>query len=323
MRDQHPDPQPDHQPRNFTEFTRGTFYKSRRVKEHERWMEQLKPMFIAYLGCLGKTSDWGDQGKWDQNWNTPCSCPLHRKKVREVDVVDLLSRGKLKIAFCNCLPDQVRLIRLGYIGSSPTQPSTAFSIRLLRFYQSLWKFCCLRVQPFCLALDMFLDAHCPLILVKGTNRVRLWRRTFTAALDAYRHMLRLYEELTAKALDLSALDKLAWNCPRCYGPEPPTENEPLNPPPNETNNVEAEPAPIESPNDFEPDYIVSVDGNFQHRRHLTASKEYEEITFRTPSLFVDPGIVKRWEGTMLQNGRQNFPLVRQLILDFQLFHLYN
>lgn len=97
MRDQQPDPQPDnqHPPRNFTEFTRGTFYKSRRVKEHERWMEQLKPMFTAYLVCLGKTSDWGDQGKWNQDWNTPCSCPSHRTSVRELDVVDILCEFEL------------------------------------------------------------------------------------------------------------------------------------------------------------------------------------------------------------------------------------
>lgn len=125
-------------------------------------------------------------------------------------------------------------------------------------------------------------------------------------------MLRLYDELTVKALDLSALDKLAWNCPRCYGPAPPTESDPLDEPPLENNDVEVPPYPNESTNDFEPDYIVSVDGNFQHRRHLTASKEYEEISFRTPSLFLDPAIVKRWESNMLRNGRQNFPLVRQV-----------
>jgi hypothetical protein len=66
--------------------------------------------------------------------------------------------------------DQVRLIRMGYIGGSPVHPQVAYSIRLLRLHHSLWKYCTVRTQGFTLGLDEFLDAANPLMLVSNTNQ---------------------------------------------------------------------------------------------------------------------------------------------------------
>ena len=84
-------------------------------------------------------------------------------------------------------------------------------------------------------------------------------------------MLRFEEELTIRALGLTTMEKLAMNCPRCFGPL--------------QTNSEAD----------EPDYIVCVDGNFQHRRHKAASQEYEAKGVKMPGLFIDPQIVKEWD----------------------------
>ncbi|KAA1081870.1 hypothetical protein PGTUg99_022205 [Puccinia graminis f. sp. tritici] len=58
------------------------------------------------------------------------------------------------------------------------------------------------------------------------------------------------------------MDQLAETCPKCFGPSFPGK--------------EAE----------EPDYIVCMDGNFQHRQHLAASIEHSNI--KTPHLFIKP-----------------------------------
>jgi hypothetical protein len=84
-------------------------------------------------------------------------------------------------------------------------------------------------------------------------------------------MLQYEEELTIRALGLTTMEKLAMNCPRCFGPLQ-TNSEP-----------------------DEPDYIVCVDGNFQHRRHKAASQEYEEKGVRIPALFIDPQRVEEWD----------------------------
>lgn len=77
-----------------------------------------------------------------------------------------------RVRFCPCQPDAVRLLQLGYIGASPAFPSTAFSLRLLRMHHVLWKRCAVRLAPFSQAIDEFLDAMNPLILVPGTHEVR-------------------------------------------------------------------------------------------------------------------------------------------------------
>lgn len=70
------------------------------------------------------------------------------------------------------------------------------------------------------------------------------------------------ETATVLALKLTVLGQLAGICPACFGP-----------------GVEALP-------NGEPDVMVCVDCNFQHRRHLAASVESTAPT--TPSLFIPP-----------------------------------
>lgn len=82
----------------------------------------------------------------------------------------LSERRQVEIQFCGCTLDQVRLIRMGYIGGSPVHPQTAYSIRLLRLHHSLWKYCTVRTQGFTLGLDEFLDPANPLMLVAKTQQ---------------------------------------------------------------------------------------------------------------------------------------------------------
>jgi hypothetical protein len=58
---------------------------------------------------------------------------------------------------------------MGYMGGSPRFPRTAFSIRLLRFHHILWKRSAVAMSPFSKAIDEFLDAYNPLILVKNNT----------------------------------------------------------------------------------------------------------------------------------------------------------
>lgn len=62
-------------------------------------------------------------------------------------------------------------MRMGFLGSSPKFPCTAFSLRLMRFHHILWKFCAVRIEPFTRALDTYLDAHNQLILSSRSMRV--------------------------------------------------------------------------------------------------------------------------------------------------------
>jgi hypothetical protein len=86
-------------------------------------------------------------------------------------------------------------------------------------------------------------------------------------------MLRREELLPESLLSINPIDKMADICPPCYGPQAP--------------GTRAD----------EPDYIVCMDGNFQHRRHEAASVEVPRM-LKTPSLFIKPDKVAQMEFSM-------------------------
>lgn len=79
-------------------------------------------------------------------------------------------RSQVEIEFCKCSPnDQVRLLLAGYIGGSPQKPETAISVRLVRTYHILWKYCTQRYSPFSKAWNEVLDPAFPLF-VNGEDK---------------------------------------------------------------------------------------------------------------------------------------------------------
>ncbi|EGG06234.1 uncharacterized protein MELLADRAFT_71976 [Melampsora larici-populina 98AG31] len=200
-------------------FSRDT-YKHQKIQEDIHWKSTMQRVFIAFMKAVKQTSNGGDHSLWDHNFNTVeiCSCGPSRKRTRLVDTVDLLYRRQLKVEFCSCTPDQVRLLNQGYFGASPKTPETAFSLRLLRLYHLAWKYCHSNIQPFSLMIDEFLDAFNPQLLVPGTYEPRLWRKPLASAVYYYRQILKMIEDLEAQSLNLTPLEKLACNCPRCFGP---------------------------------------------------------------------------------------------------------
>lgn len=124
------------------------------------------------------------------------------------------------------------------------------------------------------------------------SKPRRWGRALSCSVDAYRHVIQLQEDLESRALNLSAIEKLSANCPRCFGPN----NEPKI--------------------DQEPDYIVCLDGNFQQRRHKDASVEISEIDIHYPNLFIHPSLVKHWEDINTKGQSDEAPVSPILIQKF-------
>lgn len=58
---------------------------------------------------------------------------------------------------------------MGYIGATPVHPKTAFSIRLLKHFHVIWKYCATRTQGFVRGLDEILDDESPTIETKSGN----------------------------------------------------------------------------------------------------------------------------------------------------------
>ncbi|EGG01602.1 uncharacterized protein MELLADRAFT_78975, partial [Melampsora larici-populina 98AG31] len=120
-------------------------YDAKRLKQEIRWAHQCKCMTPIFLRCRQATSNWASKANWDSDWKTPCTCPSYRRRVCWVDMVDLHTRQKAQVLFCDCQSDPVRLVEMGYIGATPVHPKTAFSIRLLKHFQVVWKYCAQRI----------------------------------------------------------------------------------------------------------------------------------------------------------------------------------
>ncbi|KAH9808173.1 hypothetical protein DFH28DRAFT_936433 [Melampsora americana] len=237
---------------NRSQYFRSVTYAERTLRQEANWKAVIPKLFEDFLPCSHMTFQWGHPQLWNHDWNEECKCRDWQIHDVVIDTIDIL-------------------VNMGYIGTTPTRPRTAVSIRLLRFHHILWKFSGVRLAPFVECLEEFLDAHNVMFLVSGSDQPRDLRRCFSEAVDVYREMIRLEEEMSTRALKLSPLEELADNCPSCFGPKIP--------------GIRA----------TEPDLIICLDANFQQRRHLSASAAWRGDTGVVPSLFIPPAEVKMWK----------------------------
>ncbi|EGF97727.1 uncharacterized protein MELLADRAFT_114135 [Melampsora larici-populina 98AG31] len=86
---------------------------------------QLENQFAAtYLYCQHTTKNWTSATLNTYLGIRPPGCSCTSQDLCDVDLIDLI--------------DAIQLLHQGYIASSPSTPRTAFSIRLIEHYHSLW-----------------------------------------------------------------------------------------------------------------------------------------------------------------------------------------
>lgn len=134
------------------------------------------------------------------------------------------------------------------------------------------------------------------------HQPRQWRRTLSTAVDAYRHIRRLEQDLSVRAMHLSPIEQLAYNCPRCFGAHYPNKRK------------------------EEPDFVVCIDGNFQHRRHIKASIEPSQLSYSSPPLFLPSTCVALWKPktqTVPVGSHSDVQKVNWLLLNGNMFYSNN
>jgi hypothetical protein len=75
----------------FSNYIRGSYYKSKRLAEKRKWEKNLPDMFISYMTLSQKTLQWGDTSKWDHDFHQGCCCGVSAKITQKVDMLDILS----------------------------------------------------------------------------------------------------------------------------------------------------------------------------------------------------------------------------------------
>ncbi|KAI7948507.1 hypothetical protein MJO29_010172 [Puccinia striiformis f. sp. tritici] len=165
-----------------------------RAKEFNwtRLLDQLHPVHMCQKLL---TKNW-TRVNWNETFNTRCNCPAGVKTSSMIDLVDLHAQDHIRLRFCGCTPDAIRLLRCGNLAGSPVVPQTAFSLPLLIFHNSL-------------------------LHAKKRQHARDMRRPFTAAVDMYRQLERISESVVFSGLGLQPQQILAnLTCPACFGPQP-------------------------------------------------------------------------------------------------------
>lgn len=180
--------------------------------------------------------------------------------------------SKHPVTFCECKPDVIQLIHLGYLAGSPQYPRTAFSVRLLQYHHHFWNNTSASTSRFIDALMAFLNEQCtsrlkPQQVQNTTSKNVNWslRHPFTQAIDIYRQILLGEQVVYEDGLGLTSLDVSAARCCWCFGP---AEGE-----------VKLSPE--------QPDFIIAMDGNFQHPHQSHPSKDCPQEE-KYPKLFLRP-----------------------------------
>ncbi|KAH9809146.1 hypothetical protein DFH28DRAFT_1067209 [Melampsora americana] len=264
---------------HFAKQCRGWEYAEKQKRSQMIWDGLAGNLTATYLHCQHRSMNW-TQGEVVQVWRhdieanapwpeVPCTCSS--VETRKVDLIDLLGRHHLKeVPFCKCLSDPIRLLYFGYLASSPTTPRTAFAIPLVQFHHRIWEFSAISATSFVDGLMAFHDdrSESRLLAKSHTHNSRELRRPFMQSVDLYRRILTYSRKLMDDLLQPSIADKWASKCPRCFGPA--------------LGEVKVSPD--------EPDFIIAMDGNFQHRHQTHASKD-SPTNKDYPSSFIPPAQV--------------------------------
>ncbi|KAH9824029.1 hypothetical protein DFH28DRAFT_1077851 [Melampsora americana] len=263
-------------------------------QEKLKWAAIESEMTATYLACQHYTNNWTSQTSY-LDVNVPCRCPDNELIMQTVDLFDQSTFHEQKeIGSCylpptwgpygrlgqeilfSCMSRPVRLLHHGYIASSTQFPKTAFSIPLVQFHHQLWNKTVVPSTGFVNALFKFLISQSNRTNTNmkrqiNQNRILIHqdlRRQFTHS--------RIYTE----GLNHSNAQLLADRCARCFGPA--------------INEKKISPQ--------EPDVIVALDGNFQHR-HYTKSSKDNPTEEEFPNIFIKPSCMKKNE--TIQNLTEN------------------
>ncbi|EGF97594.1 uncharacterized protein MELLADRAFT_69891 [Melampsora larici-populina 98AG31] len=79
----------------------GDYNRKRRIREERQWQDVIEPMFRCFMRCKLLTFDWSQPETWNIDLKDPCRCPASKKRVRELDLIDILYKNCLHYAAVN------------------------------------------------------------------------------------------------------------------------------------------------------------------------------------------------------------------------------
>lgn len=73
----------------------GDINRRRRIREEAQWKEVITPMFSVFMLCQDQSRQWTDHYTWNKDLKPDCQCSQAKKRFRDVEMVDILSKLSL------------------------------------------------------------------------------------------------------------------------------------------------------------------------------------------------------------------------------------
>ncbi|KAI9618674.1 hypothetical protein KEM48_006653 [Puccinia striiformis f. sp. tritici PST-130] len=106
-------------------------------------------LFPAYMWLKAQTQNWTATNSQDSFSSKFCKCPETAPRIKRwIDLVDQTGQQRIKFTFCKCSPRPVQILANGFLASSPSEPTAAFSMRLLAYHNHAWHRSNVRMAPF-------------------------------------------------------------------------------------------------------------------------------------------------------------------------------
>ncbi|KNE87877.1 hypothetical protein PSTG_18732, partial [Puccinia striiformis f. sp. tritici PST-78] len=150
------------------------------VRDHDRnashhrkadsWQRLMAKLFPAYMGIKGKTQNWTATNSQDSFTSKFCKCPDSAPRFhRWIDLVDITGQQRMRFTFCKCIPRPVQILANGFLPSSPDEPTTGFSMRLLAYHNHAWHYSNVRMTPFAETQQVFNEERSETLWNKGQS----------------------------------------------------------------------------------------------------------------------------------------------------------
>ncbi|PLW44479.1 hypothetical protein PCASD_11496 [Puccinia coronata f. sp. avenae] len=194
-------------PNEIDEEVQASYHQYVQLVKQFNWDQILKKMHAVYMVQKLRTNNWTSENTYNSFSN--CKCYTHSNQP--VDLIDIYGQRPTNVSFCSYTPDAIQLLQQVYVAGSPVRPQTAFSLPLLIFHNHLWNNCHVGMMPFTLGLTEWLEPRSKRLCAKNQDHARDIRKPFSAAVDIFRQLEDISNEIYKFLLPHRAPLALAHN----------------------------------------------------------------------------------------------------------------
>ncbi|KAI7943741.1 hypothetical protein MJO28_011269 [Puccinia striiformis f. sp. tritici] len=125
-------------------------------RKDDAWQKLMGKLFPVYMWLKVKTQNWTATNALDSFSTKFCKCGPNTPRIKQwIDLVDLVGQQRMLFTFCKCIPRPVQILANGFLASSPSEPTAAFSMRLLAYHNHAWHHSNVRMAPFSETQQLF------------------------------------------------------------------------------------------------------------------------------------------------------------------------